>query len=351
MSRLAAQVVIPHNRPTLDVEEEQAALRVLRSAWLAQGREVAAFEDEFCAYLGLPPGHAVAVSSGSAALFLALHVLDAKGKTVAFPAYACSSLRHAVALAGAQECLLDIADEGSNVDVNALKQQRQAMAIVPHLYGLPVDLSDLPDSIQIIEDCAQALGARVMEQSVGLQGKVGVFSFYATKLMTSGGQGGMVVSTDRALVDAVRDYIHFDQRQDDRRRFNFQMTDLQAAIGRVQLKKLPMFLQRREEIFQQYQSVGLPMLDVTDLRLEPVRFRGVLKTTSPTSLLAALVEQGIRAIVPLEEWEILGNPQNFPNAQRLARSTVSLPLYPTLSKQEVAHIVSTLMQWQQEQGS
>ena len=98
--------MIPHNKPTLDIEEERSAQDVIRSGWLAQGREVDNFEREFCKFLGLPEEHAVAVSSGTAALFIALWALNASKKRVAFPAYVCSSLRHAVSMAGGVEVLL-----------------------------------------------------------------------------------------------------------------------------------------------------------------------------------------------------------------------------------------------------
>ncbi len=100
--------MILHNKPTFGKEEEQAAIRVIRSGWVAQGKEVESFENEFCNYLGLPDGHAVALSSGTAALFMALWVLKAKGKKVAFPVYSCSALRNAVAMTGADEILSDI---------------------------------------------------------------------------------------------------------------------------------------------------------------------------------------------------------------------------------------------------
>ena len=108
---------------------------------------------------------------------------------------------------------------------------------------LPNEIQNIKD-IDVIEDCAQSLGASIDNKKTGIIGKVGIFSFYTTKLMTSGGQGGMFVSKDKNLVDKVRDYREFDCRRDKKHRFNFQMTDLQASIGRVQLKQLPLFLER-----------------------------------------------------------------------------------------------------------
>ncbi len=153
---------MPHNRPTVGVEEQHAAQRVLAGGWLAQGREVAAFENELCAYLGLPDGHSVAVSSGSAALFLARSIFNARGSTVACPVYSCGALTNAITLAGARPHLVDTAKDSANVDPGKLQRSAAAIAIIPHIFGAPVDVSAAAgNGIIIIEDCAQALGAEL----------------------------------------------------------------------------------------------------------------------------------------------------------------------------------------------
>ena len=96
----------------------------------------------------------------------------------------------------------------------------------------------------IIEDACQCLGAKINGKPVGLQGKVGIFSFYATKLITTGGQGGMVVSKDKTFISEVKDFIDFDKRRDDKLRFNFQMTEIQAAFGRAQLRNIKSFIKK-----------------------------------------------------------------------------------------------------------
>jgi perosamine synthetase len=334
--------MIPHNKPTIGMEEEIAALRVLRSGWLSQGSEVEAFENEFCRFVGLPSGHAVAVSSGTAALFLALWSLGAKNKKVSFPGYVCSALRHTVGMVGGLESIVDVSKNSPIVDLDRIGKNNE-ISIIPHMYGIPVDLSDF-ENAQIIEDCAQALGAKIKGISVGLHGKAGIFSFYATKLMTTGGQGGMFVSKEKNIVDAVRDYREFDYRKDTKKRFNFQMTDLQAAIGREQLKKLPAFLSRREDIFQKYKRAGLSLLDVklADTHLSPVRYRAIMKTDRPKQIIDSLESAGVKAIVPTEDWEILGDHSLLPNSLELARSTVSLPVYPSLTDQEIDIILSAI---------
>jgi perosamine synthetase len=333
---------VPHNRPTLGREEEDAAISVLRSGWIAQGKEVKYFEDDLCHFLGLPDGHAVAVSSGTAALYLALWVMNARKKKVAYPVYGCSALRNAVAMCDANGIVLDTAPNSPNIEPASLEGCGADIAIVAHIFGIPVDISTVRN-MDVIEDCAQALGARVRGKSVGFYGKAGIFSFYATKLITSGGGGGLFVSRDRALADEVRNYREFDARKDDKIRFNFQMTDLQAAIGRVQLKKLPAFIKRRSDIFDRYREAGIKLLNTHDKDSQPVRYRGVVSTQVPGKIIEALESAGISAIVPNEDWELLGEPEKFPFALKLSRETVSLPLYPTLTDEEVELIISVVM--------
>lgn len=332
--------MIPHNRPTLGKEEELASSRVLQKGWLSQGEEVQKFEDEFCDFLGLPHGHAVALSNGTASLYLALHVLNAENKKILFPAYVCSALRHAVFMANGKEQLIDISPNSPNISKKDVNNIEHDISIIPHMYGIPIDIENNHNSV--IEDCCQALGAKINNEYVGLKGDIAIFSFYVTKLMTSGGQGGMFISKNKELVDAARDYREFDLRNDTKKRFNFQMTDLQAAIGREQLKKLPSFLKKREEIFNIYKKEGFTLLDTDDAKKSPVRYRAIIKTSDPLKMINNLEANGIKAIIPTEDWEILGPNQLFPNSLKLSRETVSIPVYPSLTISEIDQILSVL---------
>jgi len=333
--------MINHNKPTIGVEEETAAFRVLRSGCLVGGNETKEFENEFCNYLGLPKGHAVAVNSGTAALFLALHVLEGKNKIISFPGYVCSALRNAVNMVGGNEEILDVRIDSPNIEFQEIK--KESIAIIPHMYGIPVDISKIKDT-NIVEDCAQALGAKINGIPVGLHGNAGIFSFYVTKLITTGGHGGMYVSKDKKSADIVRDFREFDYRHDQKKRFNFQMTEIQAAIGREQLKKLPKFLERREEIFKKYKKAGLELLDIgrNQNHLSPVRYRAVMKTNEPNKIIKSLESVGVKAIVPTEDWELLGKHELLPNSVELSRKTVSLPVYPTLTDQDIDIILSVI---------
>lgn len=331
--------MIPHNKPTLGSREQAAAQRVLESGWLAQGREVAAFEDEVCAYLGLAEGHAVALSSGTAALFMALRALDARGRRIAIPAYSCAALRNAVLMADAYPVPIDLSANSPNLDLAEIVRQNADIAVIAHIFGMPCRIADANIGVPVIEDCAQAFGARIDGQPVGLSGTAAILSFYATKTITSGGQGGMFVSRDRGLVDQVRDYREFDCRRDRKPRFNFQMTDLQAALGRAQLAQIDDFLRRRRQLYRIYADRSLPLWpSIPPCGAEPSRYRAILEVSDPQRIIATLERAQVRAIVPIEDWELLDDAERLPRAAQLARSTVSLPIYPSLADHDAARI-------------
>ena len=337
--------MIPHNKPTLGVEEEEAAIRVIRSGWLARGDEVKSFENELCNFVGLEKGHAVAVSSGTAALYLALLTLGAKGKRVASPGYVCAALRNAVDMLEAENVLIDTHHGSPNIDLEIVKKENPEIAIIPHTYGIPANLSNFK-KINLIEDCSHAIGAKINGKSVGLEGELSIISLSATKVITSGGSGGIIISKNKKLIENLVDYIEYDMKNDANNRFNFQMNDLQAAIGREQLRKLPDFLKRREEIFQKYKISGLDLLDISTVdnkTIQPVRFRAVLKTKKQFETIKLLKEHDITSRVLNDEWLISQNPKQFPNSFSMVQNSVSLPIYPSLSDEDVEKIISVLV--------
>ena len=337
--------MIPHNKPTLGVEEEEAAIRVIRSGWLARGDEVKSFENELCNFVGLEKGHAVAVSSGTAALYLALLTLGAKGKRVASPGYVCAALRNTVDMLEAENVLIDTHHGSPNIDLEIVKKENPEIAIIPHTYGIPANLSNFK-KINLIEDCSHAIGAKINGKSVGLEGELSIISLSATKVITSGGSGGIIISKNKKLIENLVDYIEYDMKNDANNRFNFQMNDLQAAIGREQLRKLPDFLKRREEIFQKYKISGLDLLDISTVdnkTIQPVRFRAVLKTKKQFETIKLLKEHDITSRVLNDEWLISQNPKQFPNSFSMVQNSVSLPIYPSLSDEDVEKIISVLV--------
>ena len=330
--------MIPHNKLTIGEEESNAALRVLSSGWLAPGNEVRSLENELCHFLGLPEAHAVAFSSCSVTLFCALLALGAKGKKVGFPVYVSRILKGAVGLVGAEEFLFDISKNSPNIDLDAVNSTPPDFLILPHMFGIPVELTKIK-GIDFIENCAHFLGGKVNGVSSGLSGKIGVFSFQATKLITSGGMGGALVSKDKEIIDWIRNYRDFDERLDMSMHLNFKMTDIQAAIGREQLKKLPSWIEKREELFQIYKTHGLPLFDAST-NSKPIRYRAILRTKKSRKIIKKLSEFNIKAIVPIEDWELMGPAKSFPNAYELTQTTVSLPIYPLLTKDQATMIAN-----------
>lgn len=342
--------IIPHNRPTMGPLEQAAASRAIGSGWIATGPETLAFEDELCAYFGLNSGHAVAVSSGSAALFLALHALGCGGERVGMPVYSCSALPNAAAMIGASAVYLDCGKNNPNIEVNMSLDSGELPAdcstvVLPSMFGLPAVMPS-SSAIQIVEDVAQAFGARRNSAPIGLRGDIGICSFYATKMISSGGQGGAVISRHKTLIDQIVDYRNFDNREDDRRRFNFQMTDVQAAIGRVQNSRLNEFIERREKIFDRYKSADIPLIDSSDCDTAPVRYRAVALNDKPDALIAHFAQHGIVAINPMRESELLDQGHNYPNALELSRKTVSLPIYPSMSDEDVTRVINAFNEFQ-----
>ena len=245
--------MINHNQPCLGNKERLAALKILSNNSVSDGLEVLAFENDLCNFFGLPHGHATVVSSGSAALYLALLALNGKNKRIAMPVYSCSSLRNAVSLVGGKSIFIDCEEGGPNLDFNEVKNKKPKILIAPSMYGIPVIFPKIRN-YHIIEDLSQAIGAKYMGNKIGLRGDVGICSFYATKMITSGGQGGAIISKNKKIIDKIKDFREFDCRKDTKFRFNFKMTDLQAAIGRVQLSRLPNFLEKRENWFKIYKN-------------------------------------------------------------------------------------------------
>jgi dTDP-4-amino-4,6-dideoxygalactose transaminase len=340
--------MIPHSRPTLDQDEVDAVARVLMSGQVAQGEEVHRFERTLASLVGA--GDAVAVSSGTAALHLALLALEiGAGDEVVIPSFVCPALLNAIGYVGAVPVPADIDGETFNIDVRDLKRRLTAKTravIVPHMFGLPADIREIVAlGVPVIEDCAQSLGSSHRGAPAGSFGILSVFSFYATKVICTG-EGGMIAAGDLRLIDKIRDLRDYDEKEDGRLRYNYKLTDLQAAMGVVQLGRLPAFIGRRRAIARQYDEflreypVSLP---VRPQDREQIHYRYVLRTERLQGLLDAGIEAGISyrrpVFKPLHQYLGLAG---FPATEGAFRRAVSLPLYPALRDAEVQTILRHL---------
>ena len=332
----------------MSAEDAERVARVVRSGRLAQGAEVEAFERELATRLGVAA--VAAVSSGSAALELALRALDVgPGDEVVVPTYACDALHHAVTRCGAAPVLADADPETfgpSAKDVAHRLTRRARAVVVVHPFGLALDLDAfLALGVPVVEDCAQAIGARVAGRAVGSRGALAIGSFYATKLITSGEGGAVAGPAER--VARVRDARDYDEREELIPRFNFKLTDIQAALGRSQLGRLDTFVARRRAIAARYRArLG------SVAGCHPPRDRGerhvfhrfVVTIERPLGpLIDDLRERGVMARRPVFRpiHRALGLA-GYPEADRLWTQCLSLPCYPSLADAEVDAVGAAL---------
>jgi len=273
---------IPFGRPMIGEEERAAVLDVLAGPILVHGPRAAQFEADFAAYTGAP--HAVSVSSCTAGMHLVYFALGlGPGDEVIVPAQTHVATAHAVELTGARPVFVDAEAETGNIDITAIERaatsRTKAIAIV-HFLGMPVDMTPVMALARrrgwfVVEDCALALGTRLDGTHAGLFGDVGVFSFYPVKHITTA-EGGMVITRDAKLAQSLRLKKAFGVNRSHGERvvpgvydvdalgFNYRMSEIHAALGIEQLKKVDAFLAQRKA---NYQVLARALAGVRGIRL------------------------------------------------------------------------------------
>jgi len=345
--------VIPHNRPCVTAEDRAAVDAVLTSGWIAQGSVVTALETEFTKYY--TGGGACAVSSGTAALFLALRTLGAgPGVTVGLPSYSCSALLNSVYMTGAIPKIFDVRADTFCLDVEGVLAQAPEVRIVVavHTFGAAADAVALKSAgMTVVEDCCQSLGGIIEGRALGAVGDAAVFSFYASKIVT-GGQGGLLWSRADSVVTQALDYRQFDGRESYNPRFNFQMTDTQAALVVSQLTRLDAIRARRARLAHLYRS-ALPNVLGTQAGLDQpgsMVHRFVIVTgdiSVRNALLQWMADAGVQCAIPVERFELLHrymklDPNDFPVSEQLVDTTLSIPIHMCLSDSDVETICNAL---------
>jgi perosamine synthetase len=341
--------MIPHSRPTLDGSDLFSVSEVIRSGRIVQGEVVEKFEKKVAIFIGADG--AVATNTGTSALHLSLLAIGIKkGDYVAMPSFVCTALLNVLRYVGAHPILIDIDPETYNIDIRDLKKRvsRSTKAIVlPHLFGLPADIDEILSlGIPVIEDCAQAIGAVYKGRKTGGFGRLSCFSFYATKVISTG-EGGMVVSDSKNLLKKIRDVRDYDNKKNYTVRYNYKMTDIQAAMGISQLKKLNSFLLKRVNIAKRYSSELQEFCNVPPVRYEdrkhiffrfPIQIQG-----SVSKALSFFSERGVTCARPVfkpihKYLKING----FPNTDTAWNNTISIPIYPSLTDKEICKILDVL---------
>jgi dTDP-4-amino-4,6-dideoxygalactose transaminase len=344
-------------RPDVGAAEARAVEEVLESGYLTMGPKVAEFERELARVCGVP--HAVAVSSGTAALHLAVLALGiGPGDEVLVPTYTFPATANVVALAGARPRLVDVDPRTMNLDLeqvaDALGPRTRAVLAV-HLFGRPVDWAALdalvPDDVPIIEDAAGALGARSQGRQCGSLGALGCLSFHPRKIVTTG-EGGAVTTSDEGYADAVRRLRHhgIEPHGDFEIRApgpNYRLADILCAVGIPQLRRLGELLAARARIAEAYTErldgvVETPAADEGDVHGWQAY---VVQLERRDEALAALRAEGIEAQIgtyALHRLAAYRDQGSFPGADACYERALALPLHTRLGDSELDRVVSVL---------
>ncbi len=365
---------IPIAKPMITDDEKRRVMEVLDSGRLVAGAKVKEFEHSFADYLGA--GSAVATSSGTTALQVTLEALGiGAGDTVITTPFTFVATSNAIIHAGARPLFVDVDPHTYNLDPqaveDAIKREKARAILCVHLYGLPADLGALREiarrhSALLIEDSAQAHGARYDDRKVGTFGDAAIFSFYPSKNITTG-EGGMIITTDaqvehraRVLVnvgqDGAGEYVY------EVIGYNYRMTDLSAALGLGQLEHLDEYnARRRANAARLTEGLGRSRWLMTPV--EPRECFHVYNQytirvpQSRDRLVKYLNDQGIGtrvyypSLVPNSPaYRRLGFAGQFPAAETLAREVLSLPVHPALAEGDLERIIEAVVHFPRDRG-
>lgn len=353
--------MIPIIKPQIGVEEQNKINEVLNSKMLATGKWVNQFETDFANYLDTR--YAVATSSGTTALHAIVEALQiSAGDKVLTTPFSFIASANAILYCGAVPVFVDIDPQTYNISPTALeraiKQHSDAKAVlVVHIFGLPADMEQInqlakENNLLLIEDCAQAHGAAYKGKKVGTFGDAAAFSFYPTKNMTSG-EGGLVTTANQELAHRVRMLINHGQSKryhHDILGYNFRMTNIHAAIGIAQLKKLELFNQRRIENAKYYYkniNNSKVILPYKPAECTHVYHQFTLQVKERERFIDHLQQWGIGCAVhypiPIPRQKLylekFSYTENWPVTENLCRCCVSIPVHPGLTLEQRQYIV------------
>ena len=387
---MTARRTIPITRPDFGDGEFLAVQEPLRSGWVVQGPAVKEFEDKFSTFTGAP--HSAAVTSCTTALHLAMAALEVEpGDEVVVPAFTWVATPNAVEYMRATPRFCDISLETFNAEADAMEAvlTKRTVGLLPvHLFGLPATMDPILEiatqgDLWVVEDAACAFGSWYRGRHAGTLGVMGCFSFHPRKSITTG-EGGMVVTSDSRLDGIIRSLRdHGASRSDlsrheskaaylladyDRLGFNFRMTDLQGAVGSVQMDRADWILSERRRCAERYDSL---LAERDWLRLPPVpddRIHGyqsyvcLFAPLEPTlrsvdrlhdvrnRIMARLEDQGIATRQGTHAAALQGyyvskygyRPEDFPNAYLADRLSISLPIFPRMTDDDLGYVAEAL---------
>lgn len=364
---------LPVAQPSFDERELLYVSECILTGWVSsKGKFVTRFEEMFADFCDAR--YAIATSNGTTALHIALLALGiGPGDEVIVPTLTFIATANAVTYTGAKPVFVDSERETWNIDPALIEEAITPLtkAIVPvHLYGHPANMDPILEiadhyNLAVIEDAAEAHGARYKGRRVGCLGDLGIFSFYGNKIITTG-EGGMVVTNEASLADKLRMLRDHGMSPDKRYwhpilGYNYRMTNVQAAIGVAQLEKINLFLAAKDNIAKSYAK---KLRNVSGLTLPPSMpwaenvhwlYSILLDETtfgmSRDSLMEALTDQGIETrplFYPVHIQPVYETGQHLPVAERLAWMGLSLPSAMSLSPEDIGRIANAILSARQK---
>jgi dTDP-4-amino-4,6-dideoxygalactose transaminase len=373
---------LPFDRPDIGEDEIEAVAQVLRSGWITTGPRTREFEARFADYVGAR--HALALNSGTAAMHVALAAWDVGpgDEVITTPLTFCSTA-HVIVHRGATPILADVDPKTYNVDPDQIATRitpRTKVLLPVHLGGLPCRMDAIVDlargrDLKVLEDAAHAVGARAGDHAIGTLGDATAFSFYATKNLTTA-EGGMLTSNDEAFIEQARVWHLHGLSRDAWKRYTAEgswrydvilpgfkdnMTDLQAALGLVQLKKLDRNIAGRAEITARYTTAftQLPELipapparsgDRHAHHLYILRLNLDLLHIDRDRFFVELRKREIGAsvhFIPLYHFTVYRErfgwrPEDYPVTESVFQSCISLPCYPRMTDTDVDRVITAV---------
>ena len=356
---------IPVSKPVMDEEMIEAAATALRDERIVGGESVFKFEEEFAHYIGVK--HAIAVSSGTDALILALIAADIHKKNTVTAPFTFIASANSIVHAGGKVVLADVRREDGNIDpqdVDARVDADTKVILPVHIFGCPCDMDAIMETanendLLVVEDACQAHGATHRGRKIGSIGDIGCFSFYPTKNMNVGGDGGMVTTDDDDIdrkVRKLRDCGRTDRYLHDVHGFTSRLNTVNAAIGRVQLKRLDGWNDARKRIASRYQQKlngieGLQLPVFADSIRSPVFHLFAVQSGPRDELMSFLDGKGIDTAIhyplPVHLQPAFSGYgfQGYPVSEYLSKHVISLPMHPLLSVEEQDYVCECVQEF------
>lgn len=372
---------IPFHKPCISDEEISEVVDTLRSGWLTMGPKTIKFEEEFARYI--VSNHAIALNSCTAALHLALKAVNLKlGDEVIIPTMTFTATGEVVCYFSAKPVIVDVEKETHNIDISAIEKAvtPKTRGIIPvHYAGQPCDMDKIMEfakryNLFVIEDAAHALPAWYKGRRIGTIGDITCFSFYSTKPLATG-EGGMATTENGEWADRIRILRLHGISKDAWKRylkggswyyevveagFKYNMTDMQAALGVVQLKKVEWMWEKRKEIARKYTEAFASFSEIIPPYVKPdretawhlyaIKLNLEALKIDRNSFIEKLKERGIEAsvhFIPLHKHFYYNNTfgyniKDFPNAEWIYERTLSLPIYPGMTEEEVDYVIENV---------